>query len=211
MRSLEPMTCPPGTPAPAIANEKHAPQWSRPPTALIFGERPNSPMATTRVSSSSPRLDKSSMRVAKERSNWGHRTSRTRLALLACVSQRGFRPPRSCLPGANSPGPVGCPLRPTAAPAGGFDQIYGDRRPRGRRRVHVPIRKRVDWHRRVAVQRPSGVIGPKRQPLRCPHPDGIARQIAPGGCGALAVADPRLPVDGSALRFASEAEWGRSA
>ena len=50
------MTCPPLMPPPAIDTVQHCGQWSRPPAGLIFGVRPNSPIATTIVLSSSPRL-----------------------------------------------------------------------------------------------------------------------------------------------------------
>lgn len=43
-------------PAPASTAFITGPQWSRPPFALIRGVRPNSPTATTSVSSSKPRL-----------------------------------------------------------------------------------------------------------------------------------------------------------
>ena len=51
-----PTTWPPFTPPPAIDIVQHCGQWSRPPAGLIFGVRPNSPIATTSVLSSRPRL-----------------------------------------------------------------------------------------------------------------------------------------------------------
>ena len=38
-------------------------QWSRPPRRLIFGDRPNSPAATTRVFRNSPRRSRSRIRA----------------------------------------------------------------------------------------------------------------------------------------------------
>jgi len=55
-----PTTWPPFTPPPAIDIVQHCGQWSRPPAGLIFGVRPNSPIATTSVLSSMPRLARSS-------------------------------------------------------------------------------------------------------------------------------------------------------
>ena len=69
--SEEPMTCPPGTPAPATAIENTPGQWSRPAEWLISGVRPNSPMASTSVLSRSPRESMSSSSVENDWSNSG--------------------------------------------------------------------------------------------------------------------------------------------
>ena len=53
--SLAPMTWPPRMPPPASSALQTPGQWSRPPAALSFGVRPNSPVATTSVESSRPR------------------------------------------------------------------------------------------------------------------------------------------------------------
>src|SRR5258708_661746 len=58
--SEAPTTWPPLMPPPAIDIVQHCGQWSRPPAGLIFGVRPNSPIATTIVLESSPRSCKSS-------------------------------------------------------------------------------------------------------------------------------------------------------
>ncbi len=47
--SEEPITCPPRIPPPAINTDWHDPQWSLPPSLLIFGVRPNSPITTINV------------------------------------------------------------------------------------------------------------------------------------------------------------------
>ena len=52
--SVEPRTAPPRVPPPAIKAHQAPVQWSRPPRAFTRGVRPNSPTATTNVSSSWP-------------------------------------------------------------------------------------------------------------------------------------------------------------
>ena len=51
--------------APAKSSDAAGPQWSRPVSLLIFGDRPNSPMQTTSVSSSKPRTCISSISAEK--------------------------------------------------------------------------------------------------------------------------------------------------
>ena len=57
---------------------------------LILGVRPNSPMATTSVSSRRPRCSRSSSKAVKVTSNCGHRQSCKRSAFWAWVSHMGL-------------------------------------------------------------------------------------------------------------------------
>ena len=59
------------TPAPANSSDAAGPQWSRPASLLIFGVRPNSPIATTSVLASRPRWSRSSISAEKPWSNSG--------------------------------------------------------------------------------------------------------------------------------------------
>jgi Ca2+:H+ antiporter len=76
VRSDEPMTCPPRTPAPANRTVQQPGQWSRPPRGLSCGVRPNSPVASTSVVSSRPRWCRSSSSAVYARSNIGQSVSR---------------------------------------------------------------------------------------------------------------------------------------
>ena len=81
-----PMTWPPLIPPPARTVVQAAGKWSRPACGLILGVRPNSPIQTISVESSSPRARRSSIRVAQAGSS-------TSLSFLTaskfcwCVSQ----------------------------------------------------------------------------------------------------------------------------
>ena len=59
------MTWPPLIPPPARTVVQAAGKWSRPACGLILGVRPNSPIQTISVESSSPRLRRSSIRAAQ--------------------------------------------------------------------------------------------------------------------------------------------------
>ena len=132
-----PMTWPPLIPPPANTVVQAAGKWSRPAWALIFGVRPNSPIQTISVESSSPRLRRSSISVA-------HAGSSTSLSFLtarsfadACPSRRPC-PPRPMIA---IPRQTARPVRPAGGRAGSPGRRRFGRKHRASRRVRPPGRK----------------------------------------------------------------------
>ena len=83
---VAPITCPCLKPPPAIKKDVAAGQWSRPLLPLIRGVRPNSPDIMMIVSSSRPRVCRSSIRAVNLREIGGS-LPRIALKLLPWVSQ----------------------------------------------------------------------------------------------------------------------------
>src|SRR5207244_4889379 len=92
---VRPITCPVLMPPPASTVVQALGKWSRPLLPLILGVRPNSPIQTTSVLSSSPRTRNSSSSVAQAGSSTPQRAF-TPLKLFWCVSQPKATPP--CTP-----------------------------------------------------------------------------------------------------------------
>ena len=74
--SVLPSTSPGFTPAPANSSDAAWPQWSRPASLFTFGDRPNSPITTSSVSSYDPRALMSPTSADTARSNSGSFLSR---------------------------------------------------------------------------------------------------------------------------------------
>ena len=120
-------------------------QWSRPsgPNCVVlvtFGERPNSPIQTIRVSSSSPRAARSSIRVGTA---WSVIGQQAVLELVEVVAVRVPAADSPCRRSSRSsrPSRTARPPRPAAGPAGSSGRRSSGRRRRGARAARARGRR----------------------------------------------------------------------
>ena len=198
-----PMTWPPLIPPPASTVVQALGKWSRPALALILGVRPNSPIQTIRVESSSPRA----AQVVHQRrpgrvEHVAELLDRLEVLLVRVPAERLLRPrpPRA------SPRRTARPARPAGAPAGSPGRTGCGRRRRGAaagsssRSNALAAADRIS--RTARRRRPGGssgaIAGVARRGSRCRNASSrpsraSARGVSTPG-GELEVLDLERPV-----------------